>query len=137
MAPPTWVIARVRLVALRPPLEHRHSWPGVDGELVITNLGRVGFPVIRYRTGDLVRYQRDGSVVFLSRIDTQVKLRGFRIELGEIESVLAEHRGVKQAVVLVREDQPGNPQLVAYVIAESGHAALDSAETVRMLREWL
>ncbi len=72
-----------------------------------------------YRTGDLVRYRKDGSIVFLGRIDNQVKVRGFRIELGEIESVLTEHPGVQQSVVVTRESEPGNQQIVAYVIRDS------------------
>ena len=57
-----------------------------------------------YRTGDLARYLPDGNIEFLGRIDFQVKIRGFRIELGEIEAVLARHPGVREAVVLARED---------------------------------
>lgn len=79
-----------------------------------------------YKTGDLVRYLPDGNLQYLSRIDNQVKLRGFRIELGEIESVLNEHESVGQSLAIVREDNPGNPQLVAYVVAKSMAADLPS-----------
>ncbi len=72
-----------------------------------------------YKTGDQVRYLVDGYLEYIGRIDFQVKLRGFRIELGEIENVLMEIAGIKEAAVVVREDDPGNKQLVAYIVADS------------------
>jgi amino acid adenylation domain-containing protein/non-ribosomal peptide synthase protein (TIGR01720 family) len=73
-----------------------------------------------YRTGDLVRRLPGGEVEFLGRIDHQVKIRGFRIELGEIEVTLAGHPGVRETVVVAREDHPGERRLVAYVVAHAG-----------------
>jgi amino acid adenylation domain-containing protein len=69
-----------------------------------------------YRTGDLARRGHDGRVEFLGRVDHQVKLRGHRIELGEVESAITAHPGVRDAVVLLREDAPGDRWLVGYVI---------------------
>jgi amino acid adenylation domain-containing protein len=69
-----------------------------------------------YRTGDLARKLQDGNIEYLGRIDDQVKIRGYRIELGEIESILQKAPGVKQAVVMAREDSIGNKRLIGYVV---------------------
>ncbi len=73
-----------------------------------------------YRTGDLARWLPDGSLQVLGRIDHQIKLRGFRIELGEIESVLMNKAQVAEATVVLREDRPGAPRLVAYYVERAG-----------------
>ncbi|MBM2619513.1 amino acid adenylation domain-containing protein [Actinoplanes sp. LDG1-06] len=127
--------------ALRPVL------PGVTGELYVSGpclaRGYLGRPALSserfvadpfadgermYRTGDLVRW-RDAEeravLEFVGRADDQLKIRGFRVELGEIEAVLSRAAGVAQAVVVVREPEPGDKRLCSYVVAEPGAAALD------------
>ncbi|MES2062020.1 MAG: amino acid adenylation domain-containing protein [Bacteroidota bacterium] len=83
-----------------------------------------------YRTGDLAKIKPDGDIVYLGRIDHQVKVRGYRIELGEIEHNLGKQDGIKQAVVIAREDTPGIPRLVAYVVLESGQTGIPEKSTL-------
>ena len=82
-----------------------------------------------YRSGDLARYLPNGDIEYLGRIDHQVKLRGFRIELGEIETALRARPEVREAVVIVREDTPGDQRLVAYLVARA--AEKPDASTLR------
>jgi amino acid adenylation domain-containing protein len=140
-----WPIANTRIHIL-----DRHLQPtpiGVPGELHIGGIGLArGYhnrpeltaekfipdpfrkePGARlYKTGDLARYLPDGAIEYLGRLDHQVKIRGFRIELGEIESVLTELPGVREAVVVAREDAPGDKRLVAYLTAKNGLLPKDS-----------
>lgn len=131
--------------------------PGIPGELYIggTGVGRgyvhdpsttartfVPHPFSSiagsrlYKTGDHVRLTRDGVFEFLGRIDHQVKVRGFRIELGEIEAHLYKHAAVQEAVVIVREDEPDEKLLVAYIITASG-STLSGTQLRSWLREYI
>ena len=78
-----------------------------------------------YRTGDVGRILKNGEIEYLGRTDHQVKVRGYRIELGEIEQQLSRQENVRQSVVVVNKDQPGNPQLVAYVVASAINETLE------------
>ena len=89
-----------------------------------------------YRTGDIARWNAAGQLEYLGRCDAQVKIRGFRIELGELEAALAACPAVAQAAVAVREDQPGEPRLVAYLTAGPG-AELDIARVRERLEATL
>ncbi len=79
-----------------------------------------------YKTGDLARYLADGNIEYLGRIDHQVKIRGFRIELGEIETVLLQHAGVRECVVVADDDASGTKRLVAYLSPEAGRTLVSS-----------
>jgi amino acid adenylation domain-containing protein len=90
-----------------------------------------------YKTGDLVRRNPDGTLVFVGRIDGQVKIRGLRVELGEVEAALAAHPAVAQAVAVVAPDRAGQPQLAGYVRGVPGSAPVGSAELRRHLAQRL
>ncbi|HEV7508685.1 MAG TPA: amino acid adenylation domain-containing protein [Thermoanaerobaculia bacterium] len=148
-------IAGARVYVVDP--RHQLVPPGVAGELLVGGVGLsrgyLGRPDLTasafvpdpfgavpgdrlYRTGDLVRYS-GRALEFLGRIDGQVKIRGFRVETGEIESVLTAHPGVRAAAVILREDDPGSPRLVAYVIGTDGAEPPSTTELRRHLADHL
>lgn len=87
-----------------------------------------------YKTGDLACFAADGSIVYLGRSDSQIKLRGFRIELGEIENNLSQHAAVREIVVVLREDIVGHKRLVAYVVVDQ--AQLQGKSAAEVLRQF-
>ncbi len=89
-----------------------------------------------YRTGDIARYLKNGDLEYLHRADNQVKIRGYRIELGEIESAISQNSQIREVVVIVREDQPDNKYIAAYVILKNG-AELDPVSMKRELKSKL
>jgi len=105
--------------------------PELTAEKFIPNPFSTNANARLYKTGDLVRRWSDGRLEFLGRLDHQVKLRGFRIELGEIETALGRYPGVREAVVMVREDVPGDKRLVAYLSSDQ------QAMSVTAVREFL
>ncbi|MBD3316818.1 MAG: amino acid adenylation domain-containing protein, partial [Chitinivibrionales bacterium] len=96
--------------------------PDLTSERFLNNPYRGEKNAIMYKTGDIVRYLDDGTIEYLERIDSQVKLRGFRIELNEIVENLLHHEAVKHAAVKVQDTSTGDPKLVAYVVYRDGSA---------------
>ncbi|MEM9212759.1 MAG: amino acid adenylation domain-containing protein [Cyanobacteria bacterium P01_F01_bin.150] len=108
--------------------------PSEEGDRSVQNpKSKIQNSLALYKTGDLAAYLPDGRIKLLGRIDQQVKIRGFRIEPGEIEAVLADQETVQACVVIVREDNPGDKRLAAYVVLESDGAQVQDGKDLRRL----
>jgi amino acid adenylation domain-containing protein len=101
-----------------------HNRPELTAEKFIADPFSADPNARLYRTGDLARYLPNGDIQYLGRLDHQIKIRGFRVELGEIEGVLNKHSGIKDSVVVAREDAPGDKRLVAYLVSRNGPISL-------------
>ena len=104
-----FIVSSFRFRVSRPGANHNELQPETQNSKPETRL---------YRTGDLARSLPDGTIELLGRVDTQVKLRGYRIELGEIEALIRRYPAMKDCAVIVREDEPDNQRLVAYLVTK-------------------
>lgn len=110
--------------------------PDLTAERFVPNPFDVAADARMYDTGDLARWRNDGAVVYLGRLDHQVKIRGQRIELGEVEAVLGRYPACRELAVIAREDQPGQTRLVAYMVAHDGQT-IDQDSVLVYAREHL
>jgi len=113
-----------------------HNQPELTAAKFIPNPFRHEPGARLYKTGDLARYLPDGNIEYLGRLDQQVKIRGYRIELGEIQAALQPHPQIRESVVMVREDTPGDKRIVAYIVGTNG-ATPPALELREFLRQWL
>lgn len=110
--------------------------PELTAERFVSNPYREENEARCYHTGDLAQFEHDGTLSYVGRMDFQIKIRGYRIELGEIESLLQAIDSVRDAVVILREDSPGDKRLVAYVTPTSG-ATIEQQALFEQLGEHL
>ncbi len=111
--------------------------PEVNAEKFISNPFHPQSEQRLFKTGDLARYLPDGTIELLGRVDFQVNIRGMRVELGEIESLLESYPSVKEAVVIAREDAPGDKRLVAYIVSKLSSDESNQTRLTRELRSFL